>query len=79
MYMEEVKRDLIKNLDIDIRDDISMASASHINNDDEACMAGEAQSDNTNDEIDIDALLRKFQEQMEESSDKATCKGKDKM
>ncbi|KAG5571638.1 hypothetical protein H5410_061404 [Solanum commersonii] len=58
MYMEEVKRDLVKNLDLDIRDDISMASASHTNNDDEACMAGEAQSDNSNEEIDIDALLK---------------------
>jgi len=79
MYIEEVKRDLIKNLNIDIREDISVESASHTNNDDEACMAGDAKSDNTNDEIEIDALLKKFQEQMEESSDKATCKGKDKM
>ncbi|KAG5605697.1 hypothetical protein H5410_027189 [Solanum commersonii] len=79
MYMEEVKRDLIKNLDIDIGDDISMASASQTNNDDEGCIAGETQSDQRNDEIDIDALLAKFQEQVEESSNRATCKGKDKI
>ncbi|KAG5570734.1 hypothetical protein H5410_060500 [Solanum commersonii] len=79
MYMEEVKKDLIKYLDIDIGDDISMASASHINNDDEGCMVGEAQSGHSNDEIDIDALLAKFQEQVEESSNKATCKSKNKI
>ncbi|KAG5579418.1 hypothetical protein H5410_050045 [Solanum commersonii] len=79
MYMEEVKRDLIQNIEVDIRDDISIASASHTNNDDETCMAGEAQSDNSNKKINIDALLKKFQEQVEEFSDKATCKGKDKM
>ncbi|KAG5590312.1 hypothetical protein H5410_040826 [Solanum commersonii] len=37
----------MKNLDIDIRDDISMASASHTNDDEESCMAGEAQSANS--------------------------------
>ncbi|KAG5609737.1 hypothetical protein H5410_021018 [Solanum commersonii] len=45
MYMEEVKRDLIKNLDIDIGDDISMASTSHTNNDDEEGIAGEAKEE----------------------------------
>ncbi|KAG5570742.1 hypothetical protein H5410_060508 [Solanum commersonii] len=79
IYMEEVKKDLIKNLYIDIGDDIFMASASHSNNDDEGYMAGEAQSDHSNDEIDIDALLAKFEEQVEESSNKATCKGKNKI
>ncbi|KAG5609745.1 hypothetical protein H5410_021026 [Solanum commersonii] len=72
MYMEEVKRDTIRNLDIDIGDDISMASMSYTNNDDEECIAGEAQSDHSNEEIDIDALFAKFQEQVEESSSKAT-------
>jgi len=47
LYMEEVKKDLIKNLDIDIGDDISMSSASHTNQEDKACMAGEAQSDHS--------------------------------
>jgi len=78
LYMEEVKKDLIKNLDIDIGDDISMSSASHTNQEDDACMAGEAQSDHSTEEVDIDALFAKFKEQVGESSDKATCKGKGK-
>ncbi|KAG5572186.1 hypothetical protein H5410_061952 [Solanum commersonii] len=60
IYMEEVKR-FMKNLDIDIRDDISMASASHTNDDEESCMAGEAQTTNSNEEIDIDTLLQRLQ------------------
>ncbi|KAG5632146.1 hypothetical protein H5410_003863 [Solanum commersonii] len=35
LYMEEVKNDLMRNLDIEIKDDISMASASHTNDDDD--------------------------------------------
>ncbi|KAG5598445.1 hypothetical protein H5410_029815 [Solanum commersonii] len=35
LYMEEVKKDLMKNLDIDIGDDISMPIAIHTNQDDE--------------------------------------------
>ncbi|KAH0641845.1 hypothetical protein KY290_033466 [Solanum tuberosum] len=77
-YMEEVKKDLIKNLDIDIGDDISVTSASQTNQYDEVCMAGETQSDHSTEEVDIDALFKKFQEQVEESSTKATCKGKEK-
>ncbi|KAG5619539.1 hypothetical protein H5410_004757 [Solanum commersonii] len=78
LYMEEVKKDLIRNLDIDIGDDISMTSATHTNQDDEACMAGEAQSYHSAKKVDIDDLFKKFQEQVEESSEKATCKGKGK-
>uniref|UniRef100_M1DSA3 Uncharacterized protein n=1 Tax=Solanum tuberosum TaxID=4113 RepID=M1DSA3_SOLTU len=65
IYMEEVKRNLMKNLDIDIRDDRSMASASHTNDGEESCMAGEAQSANSNEEIDIDTLLQRLQDQVE--------------
>uniref|UniRef100_M1D8W2 Uncharacterized protein n=1 Tax=Solanum tuberosum TaxID=4113 RepID=M1D8W2_SOLTU len=79
IYMEEVKRDLIKNLDIDIRDDISMASASHTNDDEESCMAREAQSANSNEEIDIDTLLQRLQDQVEGSSINTACKGKRKV
>ncbi|KAH0729870.1 hypothetical protein KY289_001058 [Solanum tuberosum] len=58
LYMEEVKKDLMKNLDIEIKDDIFMASASHINvDDDNACIAGEGQDADSNEEIDIEALL----------------------
>ncbi|KAG5619546.1 hypothetical protein H5410_004764 [Solanum commersonii] len=72
LYMEEVKKDLIKNLDIDIEDDIFMTSASHTNQDDEACIVGEAQSDHNIEEIDIDALFKQFEEQVEKSSNKPT-------
>ncbi|KAG5632445.1 hypothetical protein H5410_004162 [Solanum commersonii] len=78
LYKEEVKKDLIKNLDMDIRDDISMTSASHTNQDDEVCIAREAQSDHSTEEIDTDALFKKIQELVEESSNKVTCKGKGK-
>ncbi|KAG5580071.1 hypothetical protein H5410_050698 [Solanum commersonii] len=76
IYMEELKRDLMKNLDIDIRDDISMASASHTNDDEESCMAGEAQSANSNEEIDIDTLFQRLKHQVEEISSNTVCKGK---
>ncbi|KAG5591035.1 hypothetical protein H5410_041549 [Solanum commersonii] len=77
LYMEEVKRDLMKNLDIDVRD-ISMASTSHTNDDEESCMVGEAQSANSNKEIDIDTLLQRLQHQVEESSNNTACKDKGK-
>ncbi|KAG5615335.1 hypothetical protein H5410_015159 [Solanum commersonii] len=56
LYMEEVKKNLIRNLDIDIKDDISMASASHTNKEDDTCAAGEGQD--ADEEIDIEAILR---------------------
>ncbi|KAG5615246.1 hypothetical protein H5410_015070 [Solanum commersonii] len=56
-----------------------MVSASHTNDDDKLCMVGEAQSANSNEEIDIDALLKRLQEQTEESSSNTTCKGKGKV
>ncbi|KAG5615244.1 hypothetical protein H5410_015068 [Solanum commersonii] len=56
-----------------------MVSASHTNDDNESRMAGEAQSVNSNEEIDIDALLKRLQEQVEKSSSNTTCKGKGKM
>ncbi|KAH0729869.1 hypothetical protein KY289_001057 [Solanum tuberosum] len=79
--MEEVKKDLMKNLDIEIKDDISMASTSHTNDDDDnACIAGEGQDAYSNEEIDIEALLRNYQQQIEESSStNTTVKGKNKV
>ncbi|KAG5579925.1 hypothetical protein H5410_050552 [Solanum commersonii] len=79
LYMEEVKRDLMRNLDIDVRDDVSMASASHTNDDEELCMAGEAQSANSNEEIDINTLLQRLQDQVEESSNNTPGKDKEKV
>ncbi|KAG5605751.1 hypothetical protein H5410_027243 [Solanum commersonii] len=57
IYMEEVKKDLIKNLDIDIKDDISMMSASHTNEEEDACIAGEGQ-DVDEKEIDLETILK---------------------
>ncbi|KAH0685578.1 hypothetical protein KY290_017065 [Solanum tuberosum] len=81
LYMEEVKKDLMRNLDIEIKDDIFMASASHTNDDDDTtCIAGEGQDDaDSNEEIDIEALLQKYQQQIEESSStNIAVKGKNK-
>uniref|UniRef100_M1B012 Uncharacterized protein n=1 Tax=Solanum tuberosum TaxID=4113 RepID=M1B012_SOLTU len=80
LYMEEVKKDLMKNLDIDIKDDISMASASHTNEDDEAiCLAGEGQDADSIEEIHLDAFFQKTQQHVEESSStSAAVKGKAK-
>ncbi|KAG5596557.1 hypothetical protein H5410_037789 [Solanum commersonii] len=79
IYMEEVKKDLIKNLDIDIKDDTYMASASHTNEEDDTCIAGEGQ-DVDEDEIDIETILKRYQQQIEESSStSATGKVKEKV
>ncbi|KAG5616548.1 hypothetical protein H5410_016372 [Solanum commersonii] len=75
LYMEEVKRDLMKNLDFDIKDDVSMASASHT---DDTCLAGEGQ-DLEDEEEDLETILKRYQQQMEESSTSTTDKGKNKI
>ncbi|KAG5632618.1 hypothetical protein H5410_004335 [Solanum commersonii] len=75
LYMEEVKRDLMKNLDFDIKDDTSMASASHT---DDTCLAGEGQ-DLDDEEEDLETILKRYQQQMEESSTSMTDKGKNKI
>ncbi|KAG5577032.1 hypothetical protein H5410_057166 [Solanum commersonii] len=67
IYMEEVKKDLMKNLDIDIKDDIYMVSASHTNEEDDTCIAGEGQ-DVDEEEIDLETILKRYQQQLEESS-----------
>ncbi|KAG5615074.1 hypothetical protein H5410_014898 [Solanum commersonii] len=79
IYMEEVKKDLMKNLDLDIKDDISLASASHTNEEDDTCIAGEGQ-DVDEEEIDIETILKRYQQQLEESSSTSTTdKGKEKV
>ncbi|KAG5572332.1 hypothetical protein H5410_062098 [Solanum commersonii] len=79
IYMEEVKKDLMKNLDIDIKDDISMTSASHTNEKDDTCIAGEGQ-DVAEEEIVIETILKRYQQQIEESSSTSTTdKGKEKV
>ena len=62
-YMEEVKKDLIKNMGIEFSDNISMATS-----DDDTCLAGEAQSVHSTEEMDIEAFLQQFKNQIEESS-----------
>ncbi|KAG5590173.1 hypothetical protein H5410_040687 [Solanum commersonii] len=77
LYMEEVKKDLMRNLDIDIKDDISMATGSHTNEEDDTCVVGEGQD--VDEEIDIEVILRNYQQQIEESSSTSTTgKGKEK-
>ncbi|KAG5592750.1 hypothetical protein H5410_043264 [Solanum commersonii] len=76
LYMEEVKRDLMKNLDFDIKDDTSMASASHT---DDTCLAGEGQDLDDDEEEDLETILKRYQQQMEESSTSMTDKGKNKI
>ncbi|KAG5580731.1 hypothetical protein H5410_051358 [Solanum commersonii] len=59
LYMEEVIKYLMRNLDIDIKDDISMASASHTNEEDDTCIVGEGQD--FDEEIDIETILKRYQ------------------
>ncbi|KAG5572770.1 hypothetical protein H5410_062536 [Solanum commersonii] len=79
IYMEEVKKDLMKNLDIDSKDDMSMVFASHTNEEEDACIAGEGQ-DVDDEEIDLETILKRYQQQLEESSSASTTgKGKEKI
>lgn len=66
-YMEEMKKDLIRNLDSISNDDISMASIDHIS-EEEDCLAGESQSINSNEEVDIETVLQQLKDKVEESS-----------
>jgi len=78
IYMEEVKRDLMKNLDVELKDDTSMVSASHTNDEnEETCLAGEGQNVDSDEEINIEAILQNYQKQIEESSS-ASAAGKEK-
>ncbi|KAG5632668.1 hypothetical protein H5410_004385 [Solanum commersonii] len=79
IYMEEVKTDLMKNLDIDIKDDISMVSASHTNEESDTCIVAEGQ-DVDEEEIDIETILKRYKQQIEKSSNTSTFgKGKEKV
>ncbi|KAG5616227.1 hypothetical protein H5410_016051 [Solanum commersonii] len=79
IYMEEVKKDLMKNLDFDIKDDISMVFANHTNEEEDACIAREGQ-DADDEEEDLETILKRYQQQLEESSSANTAgKGKEKI
>lgn len=69
-YMQEVKKDLAKYLGMEFADDMSMTTS---NEDDDHCLAGESQSINSTDEMDIESFFQQFKTQAEESS--ATSKG----
>ncbi|KAG5572755.1 hypothetical protein H5410_062521 [Solanum commersonii] len=74
----QMKEGLISKSEAIAFDDISMALANHTNDDDDnTCIAGEGQVDK---EVDLDALFKKFQEQVEESCITAiAAKGKNKV
>ncbi|KAG5591200.1 hypothetical protein H5410_041714 [Solanum commersonii] len=42
-------------------DDISMVSASHTNEEEDACIAGEGQQDVDDEEIDLETILKPYQ------------------
>ncbi|KAF3648203.1 hypothetical protein FXO37_19576 [Capsicum annuum] len=67
-YMEEVKKDLLKNLDQEYTSDMSISSAGD-------CLAGESQDIQSDEEINLDDYLQKFQTTMEESSSTFKNKG----
>ncbi|XP_070005720.1 uncharacterized protein [Nicotiana sylvestris] len=78
-YFEETKKDLARNFETIIRDDISMASIGSTSNE-EVCVAGEAQSP-SDIEINIEEIedfYTKLKENAEESSEK-NDKGKIKV
>ncbi|KAG5571474.1 hypothetical protein H5410_061240 [Solanum commersonii] len=70
LYMEEIKKDLMRNHDIDIKNDISMASTRHTNEEDDTCATGEGHD--IDEEMDIEAILRNYQQQIEDSSSAST-------
>uniref|UniRef100_M1DQ13 Uncharacterized protein n=1 Tax=Solanum tuberosum TaxID=4113 RepID=M1DQ13_SOLTU len=79
LYMEGVEKDLMKNFDIEIKDDISMALANYTSEEDDNCIVGKGQDVDSNEEIDIETLLQNYQRQIEESSSTNTAvKGKNK-
>lgn len=53
-YMKEVKRDLMKILDVEISENIFMAFVGHTTEEHEACLRGESQSAYSIEEIDMD-------------------------
>ncbi|KAG5631794.1 hypothetical protein H5410_003511 [Solanum commersonii] len=73
LYMEEVKRDLMKNLYFDIKDDTSMASG--VVRD----ICREKGQDIDDEEEDLETILKRYQKQMEESSTSTTDKGRNKI
>jgi len=68
----------MKFFDVELKDDTFMASASHTNDEnEETCLAGEGQNVDSDEEINIEAILQNYQKQIEESSS-ASAAGKEK-
>lgn len=59
-YIEEVKKDLMWNLDRENVSDISMASAGHNTDNEEDYLAGESQNIQSNEELGLDEYLKKW-------------------
>ena len=72
-YMEEVKKDLIKNMGMKFLNNISMATS---NEEVDTFIAGESQSVHSTEEMDIETFLQNVKNQIEESSNSDTLKGK---
>ena len=73
-YMEEVKKDLIKNMGMKFSDNIFMATS---NEEEDTVIAGESQSIHSTEEMDIETFLQQFRNQIEESSSSDMLKGKE--
>ena len=69
-YMEEIKKDLIKHLEKNVTDDMSVTTS---NEDEENCLAEESQIIK---EMDIKEFLQQFPNQVKESSITKEFKGK---
>lgn len=59
-YMKEVKKDLMRNLDIENTSDVSMTSVGHTTDNEEECFGRRAQSNQSNEDFDIEEYLQKF-------------------
>jgi len=78
-YFEEIKKDLIRNFEVEMPDDVSMASIGNTT-DEETYMAGEAQG-SQHEQISLEEIkefLTKIKEGVEESSAPQNNKGKEK-
>ncbi|KAF3612645.1 hypothetical protein FXO38_36744 [Capsicum annuum] len=64
-YVEEVKRDLMRNLDQGCPSDMYISSAGHTIESEGDCLAEESQSIRRDEELDLDEYLKRFQDTLE--------------
>lgn len=74
--MEEVKRDLMRNQDIENTTDIFITSIVHTTDNEEDILAEKFQS---NDELGLDEYLKKFKDTLKKSSKSVKNKEKGKI